>query len=534
MRRVKIFSGSSHPLLVDAICERLGTSPAQCDLKKFSNGETSVNINTSVRDQDVFIVQSGSPMINDSVMELLVMISACKGGSAKSITAVMPYFPYSRQSKRKSHRGAITAKLFANLLSVAGIHHVITVDLHAPPTQGFFGKPVDNLRGEPLIARWIKMNVQGWQDAVVVSKNPGGTKRVTSLADALKLNFAIVTTQPRRQPTASGSLDGSTFFDTYGELNSISGYDGPNDLRINGSNGAEEHTQDHLLRSPANNNSPPPLARPRNINIPHASSPLVQSSRPDSNSPPSVRTPIPRSQPQQNSERLQRPVARRKRSSDDTDEYNDERAREVVTGRLIQGHIVDDDAPSPSLSAMSGSVSALPRDDLSPRNGLSSPALEEADPMTMSFMSTISRRSTQHTEPAEASDEEEGFQDPELEHTVTLVGNVSERVVLIIDDMIDQCGSWIAAAETVVKRGDAKKVYCIATHGLFGNDSLEQMEACKCIDHIVVTNTYPIAPERVRASRKLVVLDISNLLSEAIRRNHYGESISALFQHYPD
>lgn len=86
MRRVNIFSGSSHTLLVDAICERLGTSPAKCDLNKFSNGETQVNILTSIRDQDVFIVQSGSSHINDSVMELLIMISACKGGSARSIT----------------------------------------------------------------------------------------------------------------------------------------------------------------------------------------------------------------------------------------------------------------------------------------------------------------------------------------------------------------------------------------------------------------------------------------------------------------
>ena len=114
------------------------------------------------------------------------------------------------------------------------------------------------------------------------------------------------------------------------------------------------------------------------------------------------------------------------------------------------------------------------------------------------------------------------------------MGNVKDRVVLIIDDLIDQCGSWIAAAETVVKRGGAKKVYCIATHGLFGHDSLEKMEECQCIDYIVVTNTYPIEPERMRACKKLVVLDISKLISEAIRRNHYGESISALFQHYPD
>ena len=90
MRRVKIFSGSSHPYLVDAICERLGTAKAKVDLKKFSNGETSVSIETSIRDQDVFIVQSGSKQINDSLMEMLILISACKSGSAKSITAVMP------------------------------------------------------------------------------------------------------------------------------------------------------------------------------------------------------------------------------------------------------------------------------------------------------------------------------------------------------------------------------------------------------------------------------------------------------------
>lgn len=90
MRGAKIFAGSSHPLLVDTICERLGSSPADVELKKFSNGETSVSIGTSIRDQDVFIVQSGSDKINDSVMEMLILISACKSGSAKSITAVMP------------------------------------------------------------------------------------------------------------------------------------------------------------------------------------------------------------------------------------------------------------------------------------------------------------------------------------------------------------------------------------------------------------------------------------------------------------
>src|ERR1700712_4990064 len=129
----------------------------------------------------------------------------------------MPYFPYSRQSKKKSHRGAITARMIANLLHVAGVSHVITIDLHASQMQGFFKCPVDNLVAEPLIARWIKHNVPDWQNAVVVSKNPGGTKRVTSLADALKLSFGIVTTDRRRPNVHSRdySVNGSIIFERF-------------------------------------------------------------------------------------------------------------------------------------------------------------------------------------------------------------------------------------------------------------------------------------------------------------------------------
>jgi ribose-phosphate pyrophosphokinase len=132
------------------------------------------------------------------------------------MSAVMPYFPYSRQSKKKSHRGAITARMIANLLNVAGVNHVITIDLHASQMQGFFKCPVDNLVAEPLIARWLKHNVPNWQDAVVVSKNPGGTKRVTSLADAMKLSFGIVTTERRRPHTYSAeySVTGSVLYET--------------------------------------------------------------------------------------------------------------------------------------------------------------------------------------------------------------------------------------------------------------------------------------------------------------------------------
>lgn len=129
----------------------------------------------------------------------------------------MPYFPYSRQSKKKSHRGAITARMIANLMHVAGVNHVITIDLHASQMQGFFKCPVDNLVAEPILAKWIRSHVKDWQEGVVVSKNPGGTKRVTSLADALKLSFGIVTTDTRRPPMGQSMYNSVIYESVTGE-----------------------------------------------------------------------------------------------------------------------------------------------------------------------------------------------------------------------------------------------------------------------------------------------------------------------------
>ncbi|EXJ82497.1 ribose-phosphate pyrophosphokinase [Capronia epimyces CBS 606.96] len=529
MRGVKVFSGRSHPSLVESICQRLGSSPAKCDLGNFANGEISVQIGTSVRNEDVFIVQSGSPHINDSVMEMLIMIAACKGGSAKSITAVMPYFPYSRQSKKKSHRGAITAKMLANLMLVAGVDHVITVDLHASQMQGFFGKPVDNLFAEPIIARWIKNNVPNWKEAVVVSKNVGGTKRVTSLADSLKLSFALVSTDKDRSRTshpANNMMDSVIFFDAIE----------PQSLRIrerlsDGDDGHEADTESerpqdserrsdlpHRGRGPAANNLTRP-GRPKAVTI--VSSPLIQTTRVESSSPPASPTRLSRVETA--------PSARRLSEYEANEAHNDERAREVIVGRLVQGHLVNDDHPSPILSSTSASNLGPPNDRIAPDDNHS------YDPMTSSFVSNASSFQPEHAlggtfdAVATSDEEEEGIRNPDLEHTITLVGNVRGRTVLLMDDILDRAGSWIAAAETCVKIGRAKKVYCIAIHALFGDDSLEELEACDCIDHIVVTNTFPIAPERLRVSRKLIVIDLSNLLAEAIRRNHHGEDMSPLF-----
>jgi len=133
-----------------------------------------------------------------------------------------------------------------------------------------------------------------------------------------------------------------------------------------------------------------------------------------------------------------------------------------------------------------------------------------------------------------SDDEEASLNNPDIEHTITLVGDVENRKVFLVDDMIDSSQAWVAAAETVRKRGGATKIYCIATHGLFGDNSLEELELCDCIDYIVVTNTFPINPDRIRDSKKLIILDISSMLAEAIRRNQHGESISQLYHFYQD
>lgn len=146
-------------------------------MRKFSNGETSVKITESVREEDVFILQSGCGDVNDNLMELLILISACKTASARRITAVIPCFPYARMDKKDKSRAPITAKLVANMIVAAGCDHVITMDLHAGQIQGFFDIPVDNLFSEPLMIRYIKEEIPGWKNSIVVSPDAGGAKR---------------------------------------------------------------------------------------------------------------------------------------------------------------------------------------------------------------------------------------------------------------------------------------------------------------------------------------------------------------------
>ncbi|XP_069705069.1 ribose-phosphate pyrophosphokinase 1 isoform X2 [Periplaneta americana] len=218
MPNIKVFSGTSHPDLAQRIVDRLGIDLGKVVTKKFSNLETCVEIGESVRGEDVYIVQSGSGEVNDNLMELLIMINACKIASASRVTAVIPCFPYARQDKKDKaggdgdgsglefpvpftmkvnewkfrSRAPISAKLVANMLSVAGADHIITMDLHASQIQGFFDIPVDNLYAEPAVLKWIKENIVEWRNSIIVSPDAGGAKRVTSIADRLNVEFALI------------------------------------------------------------------------------------------------------------------------------------------------------------------------------------------------------------------------------------------------------------------------------------------------------------------------------------------------------
>lgn len=316
---IKLISGNSHPELSNSIAERIGISLAKVGAFQYTNRETAVAVGESVRDEDVYIIQTGcgEQEINDFLMELLIMINACKIASARRITAVIPTFPYARQDKKDKSRAPITAKLIANLLQTAGCNHVITMDLHASQIQGFFRVPVDNLYAEPSVLRYIKDNYSN-DDIIIVSPDAGGAKRVAYIADKLDVNFALI----------------------------------------------------HKERQKANEVS-----------------------------------------------------------------------------------------------------------------------------------------------------------------KMVLVGDVSKKVCLLVDDMADTCGTLCKAAEVLLTSGGAQKVVAIVTHGIFSGNAIEKLNNSK-LSKIVCTNTMPLQ-DKLKRCPKLELLDISPTLAEAIRRLHNGESVSYLFNNAP-
>jgi ribose-phosphate pyrophosphokinase len=210
MDELRVFTGNAHPTLAKAITDYLKIPLGNCEVMHFSNENTFVRILENVREMDVFIVQPISSPVNSNLMELLIMIDAFKRASAKRITAVIPYYGYGRSDRKDQPRVPITARLFADLLTVAGASRVLTVDLHAAQIQGFFNIPVDELTAVYLLSDYFKKTE--FNDLVVVAADIGATKRARDVASRLNAPLAII--EKRR----IGNVDKTETLNIIGEV----------------------------------------------------------------------------------------------------------------------------------------------------------------------------------------------------------------------------------------------------------------------------------------------------------------------------
>ncbi len=187
---LRVFTGTAHPALAKAICEYLGSPPGSAQVFKFANDNTFVRFEENIRQRDVFLVQPFCNPVNDSIMEMLIMVDAAKRASAGRVTTVIPYYAYGRTDKKDQPRVPITARLVADLVTTAGADRVLTVDLHAGQIQGFFNIPVDELTALPILARYIAD--KELPDPVVVAVDIGATKRARNVAARLGAPLAVM------------------------------------------------------------------------------------------------------------------------------------------------------------------------------------------------------------------------------------------------------------------------------------------------------------------------------------------------------
>ncbi len=191
INHLKIFSGNANPELAEKICAYLAIPLGRANVRTFSDGEIFVEIQENVRGADVFVIQPTCPPVNDHLMELLIMIDALRRASARRITAVIPYYGYARQDRKVIPRTPITAKLVANLITVAGARRVLTIDLHAGQIQGFFDIPVDHLYAAPVLITYLKEEFRD-KEIVMVSPDAGGVERARAYAKRLNAGLAII------------------------------------------------------------------------------------------------------------------------------------------------------------------------------------------------------------------------------------------------------------------------------------------------------------------------------------------------------
>jgi ribose-phosphate pyrophosphokinase len=208
---IKIFTGNSHPALAEEICTHLSCDLGQATTARFSDGEFNFSIGENVRGADVFIVQPTCPPTDKNLMELLIMIDTFVRASAERVTAVIPYFGYARSDKKDRPRVPIAAKLVANLITTAGAHRIMTIDLHAAQIQGFFDIPVDHIYAAPIMVKYFQENPL--DDLVVVAPDTGGAERARAYAKRLDAGLALVDKRREKANVAEvmnvvGDVDG--------------------------------------------------------------------------------------------------------------------------------------------------------------------------------------------------------------------------------------------------------------------------------------------------------------------------------------
>ena len=408
----------------------------------------------------------------------------------------MPYFPYSKQSKMKKHRGAIVGKMIANLLTMAGVNHVITMDLHASQMQGFFSIPVDNLYAEPSLARWIREQIPDWHDCVIVSKNPGGTKRVTSLADSLGVDFALAHMDRQRGGWSPNINTGMTSLERSMFLS-------PQDESL-----LVPSAMDFAAFSAALP-SAPPLPSPLRTNG------LVNGSG---------------------------AITPRRANT------------EVTTARLISGHVIEEDyhlgspshrpwdynrsgAATPTRSVRAeedGATNTLHRSathaSSTSINGIPLSHGSDKDREQWGVNSGVWGASSNPDRDDPSDDEDDLHILDGLDRTITLVGDVSGRTAIILDDIIDHPAGYIAAAEHLMKNCGARQVVVMGTHGVFPDEALEELESCECIDKV----PFPINRANIDRRHKYIPYSsrktstkskiTSNRYQSSPRRSHQKDS----------
>jgi len=201
---MKLFGGTSNSTLTIEVCDYLGIEPGKITAKTFSDGEIQVEIGENIRNRDVFILQSTCPPVNDNLVQLLIIMDALKRAAAKRITAVIPYYGYGRQDRKVKPRVPISAKLVADLITVAGANRVVSMDLHAGQIQGYFNIPVDNIFAAPILLKYIHRHFQ--DDLVIVSPDAGGVERARAFAKRLDASLAIIDKR-REAPNISEAMN---------------------------------------------------------------------------------------------------------------------------------------------------------------------------------------------------------------------------------------------------------------------------------------------------------------------------------------